>query len=378
MADDEAQGQEDPSWPALEAFTDSSLPSAFDEPLVWPESGTWDAPPTGGPEADPRLLAEHRADLDGGPLFPPAPEDSVIEHGPLPDLDVQWQAIGHDDDTTVHHGQALGGLGGGAELAASVDSGPAVERLPESIWSPPGANGDIGLISTSALPTPPVYPAAERSPEGPLWRRFDLRQGNAAMVALISAVSLVLLGMFLSVRARNDLPTDSSQSRRPSNEISVTGSLNTIPLTTTVTTTAPAAAINIADLLPAAEADVEPTGDAPAADAGSASGSGSGSGSPATTATPARRTGPSGGGGSTTPAAAPAAAKAPAPTSPPVTPAPVDLDDTTTPPDTFRRVDTTQPRRPSATFTVPVFPTTSTPEDDTPSYSVPSWPGTRD
>lgn len=373
MADDEAQGQEDTSWLAFDAFADSSLPStSFDEPLMWPDAGAWEEPPAGGSEGPPLLRAEHPDDLEAGLLFPPTPQDPVIEHAQLPNLDVQWQASGQDAGTTVHHDQALGGLGGGADLAASADSGPAVEPLSESIWADtPGTNGDIGLISTIALPTPPVYPAAARSPEGPLWRRLDLRQGNAAVVGLISLVSLVLLGMFLSVRARNDLLTDSSQSRRPSNEISVTGSLNTVPLTTTVTTTVPAAAINIADLLPAVDADVEPTGNATAAEAGS------GSRSPATTAAPARRTGPSGGGGSTTPAAEPAA-KAPAPNSPPAPSAPVEPEPITTRPDTSPTVDTTQPRRPSTTFTVPTFPTTSTPGDDTPSYTIPpSWRGTR-
>jgi len=321
MADDEAQGQEDPSRPAFDAFTDSSMPSAFDEPLVWPESRTWDEPPARAPGADPLLGAKHPGDLEGGLLFPPTPDDPVL----------------------AHHDQALAGLGGGAEVAA------------------PDADGDMGLIATSALPAPPVYPAAERRSEGPRWRRFDIRQGNAAVVGLISLVSLVLLGMFLSVRARNEVPTDSSQSRRPSNEISVTGSLNTIPLTTTVTTTAPAAGINIADLLPALDAGTAPSGDA-AADAGS--------GSPATTAAPSRGgTGSGGGGGSTTEATQPAA-KAPAPTSPPaISPTVED----TTPEDTSPTVDTTQPRRSTPTFNFPSFPTTTAPKDDGRSYTFPSW-----
>ena len=329
MADDEAQGQEDSSRPAFDAFTDSSLPSASFEPLVWPESRTWDEPPAREPEAEALLGAEHRDDLEGGL-----------------------------------------GLGGGAKAGASVNSrGAALEPLAESTSSAPGANGDIGLISTSALPAPPVHPAAERSSEGPRWRRFDIRQGNAAVVGLISLVSVVLLGMFLSVRARNQVPTDSSQSRRPGNQISVTGSLNTIPLTTTVTTTAPTAArVNIADLLAAVDAGAAPSGDATAADAdGDAR---SGSGSPATTAAPSRSGGgPRGGGGSTTPATQPAA-KAPAPTSPPATSPTVEdstPEDMSPPP-----VDTTLAKRPMPTFTFPTFPTTTAPEDDGPSYTFPS------
>ncbi len=348
MADDEAQGQEDSSRPAFDAFTDSSLPSAaFDEPLVWPESGTWEKPPAGESGAAPLLGTEHPGDLGGGLLFPPTPGDPVVAQAPLPDLDVQWQATGDDADTTVHHDQALAGLGGGAEVAA------------------PGANGDIGLISTSALPTPSVYPAAERSSEGPRWRRFDIRQGNAAVVGLISLVSLVLLGMFLSVRARNEVPTDSSQSR-PSNQISATGS-GAVPVTTTVTTTAPAAQVNIADLLPALDAGAAPSGDATAADADTRSGSGS----PATTAPSRGGTGARGGGESTTAATQPAA-KAPAPTSSPPATSPT-VEDSTPEDPSPPPVDTTQVRRTTPTFTFPAFPTTTAPEDDGPSYTFPSW-----
>jgi hypothetical protein len=324
MADDEAQGQEASSRPAIDASTDSSLPWAFDEPLVWPESRTWEERPAREPAPQPLLGAE-----------PPPP----------PHLDVQWQATEDDIDTTVHHDQALAGLGGGAEVAA------------------PGGGGDIGLISTSALPTPPVHPAAEQSSDGQGWRRFDIRRGNVAVVGLISLVSLVLLGMFLSVRARNEVPTDSSQSQRPSDQISVTGSLNTVPLTTT--TTAPTAAINIADLLPAVDAGAAPSSDPTAADAGS------GSGSAGTTATPSGGGTRSGGGGGSTTATTQPAAQAPAPTSPPATSPTVE---DTTPEDTAPPpANTTQARRPTPTFTFPGFPTTTGSDDDEPSYNFPSW-----
>jgi len=326
MADDEAQGQQDSSGPAFDTSPGSSLLSAFDQPLVWPESTTWDEPPAREPTADPLLL---------GTEPPPA-------HG-----DVQWQATERDSDATVHHDQALAGLGGGAEVAA------------------PGTDGNMGLISTTALPTPPVYPAADRHPEGRRGRRFDIRQGNAAVVGLISLVSLVLLGMFLSVRARNELSTDSSQSQRPSDEIAVNGSLNTIPPTTTAPTTAPAAGINIADLLPSLDAGAGPSG------GGTAAGSGSGSAAP-TAAPSGGGTGTGGGSGSPTAATQPAA-QAPAPTSPAASSPTVEDSppEETSPP----AADTTQPRRPTPTFNFPGFPTTADPDpaDDEPSYDFPSW-----
>ena len=387
MADDEAQGQEDTSWWAFDPSADSSLPSAsFDEPLVWPESTIWEEPATAQPTFEPIVAAERPADLDRDPLFPPASEDTAVPAAPLPDLDVEWQATGHDDDATVLHSEPLAGLGGGATSVVPVASGPSVEPIAASIWAEePRSEGDIGLISTSAHPTAADYPAAERAADGPRWRRFDLRQGNAAMIGLISLVSLVLLGMFLSVRARNDLPTDTSQSRRPSDELAVTGPLNTVPFPTTVTTgPPPAPAINIADLLPATDAGAAAAGTGtPAGASGSGgsgsggSGSGAGSGAPATATAPSRGSGGSagGGGGSSTPAPQ-SASSAPSPTQPPAT-SPPPVEDTA-PPATSPPVETTQPRRTTTTFTPPSIPSVSIPSYTSPSITRPGWFNTVD
>ena len=393
MADDEAQGQEDISWWAFDASADSSLPSAsFDEPLVWPEAASWEEPATVEPSVEPIAASEHPADLDGGLLFPPESDDAAVAAAPLPDLDVEWQATGHDDDVTVLHSEPLAGLGGGARSVVPAALGASGEPLPESVWAEPArSDSGIGLISTSAHPTPAVYPAAERGADVPFWRRFDLRQGNAAMIGLISLVSLVLLGMFLSVRARNDVPTDTSQSRRPSNEIAVTGPLNTVPLTTTVTTTpaSPTPAINIADLLPPTDAGAAAAGSGtgtPAASGSGGSGSGSGgsgsggsgsgsggsgSGGSATTAAPSRGSGGSSGGagGSSTPAAQPAASS-PSPTQPPAT-SPPQVEDTT--PATSPPVETTQPRRTPTSITYPSIPSVSIPSNTSPSFTIPGW-----
>lgn len=366
MANDEAQGQEDTAWWAFDASADSSLPSAsFDEPLVWPESAIWEEPAPAQPPVEP-IAAEVPADLDRGPLFPPATDDTAVAAPPLADLDVRWQATGQDDDATVLHDEPLAGLGGGAGTVGNVDSA-ALQPLPDSVWdATPHADGDIGLISTSARPTPADYPAAERGADAPRWRRFDLRQGNAAMIGLISLVSLVLLGMFLSVRARNDVPTDTSESRRPSNEIAVTGPLNTLPVTTTVTTRAPAPAINIADLIPATDAGAAAPGTTAGASDSGGSGSGgggssTGSGPPATTTAPGRGSGGSsgGGGGSPTPATEPASG-APSPTQPPAT-SPTSVADTTPPP-SFPTVNTNPPpTRPTTSITYPTIPSVSIP-----------------
>ena len=375
MADDEAQGQEDTAWWAFDASADAALPSAsFDEPLLWPESAIWEAPGT----AQPAVAGQHPSDLDGGTLFPPASDDTAVAAAPLPDLDVEWKATEHDDDVTVLHSGPLAGLGGGADTVAPVSSGASMQPLADSIWAEtPRADGDIGLISTSAHPVPAFYPAAEGAADRPSWRRFDLRQGNAAMIGLISLVSLVLLGMFLSVRARNDVPTDTSQSRRPSNEIAVTGPLNTVPLTPTVTTPPPVPAINIADLLPATQAGAAEAGTGTSAGASGSGASGGGAGAsastaPASSAAPSRGSGGSagGGGGSSAPATQPSAS-APSPTQPPATSAPAVED--TTPPPTSPPVDTTQPRRTPTTFTPPTIPSVSIPSYTSPSITIPGW-----
>lgn len=391
MADNETQGQEDTAWWGFDDFADSSLPSAtFDEPLVWPESPAWDGLPATGPEGESLRLPEQTsaaapAEFEDIAIFPPEPEPAVVEPAPQPDLEVQWQATDDDQATTALHRDPLAGLGGGTNGVAPATAGEAaVEPLGESIWAEtPRDSGDIGLISTSAHSTSPVYPATDGSGDRPWWRRVDVRSGNAAMIGLISLVSLVLLGMFLSVRARNEVPTDSSQTRRPSNDIAATGPLNTVPLTTTVTTAAPAPAINIADLLPPGDdAAAAPTESTTESTTGS---TGSGARAPATTAAPARSSGGGGGGGGAT---TPATSGSPAPTSPPATSPPVQ--DTTppqtSPPPTSPPVDDTPTptppttRRTTTTFTIPSFPTTPTTggSNTPPSFTIPTFPGVND
>lgn len=357
MADETTQTGEDTSWWAFDAFADSELPpTTFDEPLAWPDTLDWGEFATG--EGD--LQFPRIDDLASDPIFPGS---SPQPPAPAPAPPAEQPVAADDGDPTMPHVTVLSGLGGSA--ASSV---PARERLPDALWAagPVGAANGNGKANGSGVApvvtTPVAGPAFYGEPDRGWRQRFDLRHGNAAVIALISFVSLVLLGMFMSVRARNDVP-DLSQTQTTSPQIAVQGPLNTIPLTTTVTTTAPAP-INIAELVP-------PADDATAVTAGAGGrAAGSGGGSTATTAAPARSA-PAGGGGSSTattqpPAtepttattAAPQATTQPQPTAS-STPPPVDQ----TPPSTPRR-------------TTPTFPSTnSTAPGNDPPRTVPSIPG---
>jgi len=321
---------------------------------------------------------------DDSAIFP------VPSHAPLPagldldsDLDAVWRTtdtpvVAAGPEVTILAPAPLAGLGGGAGRRATVAvpgpgtpgdgpglpaaSGarpatvgstgrrPAIEPVPESIWT----NEPRDLVGLGPVAIPAIYAEAERRAHGPKWRRLDVKPGNAAVIGLISVVSLILLGMFMSVRARNEVPTDVSQPRPSGDQLQVTRPLNTVPLTTTATTTpAPAPAINLSDLLPTTETTT------PAGSTGAGSGPATGAGGgPATTApatTAAPRTTPSGSAGTTTPATQPPTTDPPTtePTAPPVTSPPVD---NTSPPTTQRT--TTSFTLP--TYTIPTIPTTPT------------------
>ena len=372
MADETTRTGEETSWWDLDVFADSELPAtSFDEPLEWPETLDWGE--YSAAEGD--LQFPGPAGLTSDPIFPPEPAPPT----PAPETaspeaqapDAQWQAAAGDDGATMPHVTVLSGLGGGATagpapVAKAPEAAEAAEaaehqRLPDSLWA--GSNGgDDGVpaVVTTTIAAP-TFHAEPNGGAGGWRRRLDLRHGNAAVIALISFVSLILLGMFMSVRARNQVP-DTSQTRTTTDQIQVQGTLNTVPLTTTVTTTPPA--INIADLVP-------PPEDATTVTAGGSAGAG-GSSAPATTAAP--RSTPTGGGGggggtgTTQPAAQPTNT-----TAAPQTTAPA----TTTPPDTSPPVN--QPTTPtSPRRTTPTFPslTTSVPSNDGPSIpSIPSIPG---
>lgn len=348
MADETTQTGEDTSWWDLDIFADSELPStSFDEPLEWPEALDW-----GDPAPDGALQFPGTVDLESEPIFPPTPDlASPAPEAPAPEADTQWQATGGDGGSTMTHVTVLSGLGGGADASppvAQAGEQTAHERLPESLWG--GAGGDQSLppVVTTTMAAPGF--STEPGGGGGGWRRrFDIRHGNAATIALISLVSLILLGMFMSVRARNQLP-DTSQTRTTSDRIQVQGTLNTVPPTTTVTTTvpAPAPAINIADLVPPEESTTATTG------------AGSGGSAPATTAAPRAA-----GGTSATPAST-ATTAAPQTTAPPETTTPTPSPDDTTAA-TQPRVTTTMP---AVTTPTTEFPMPSIPSD----FTIPSTP----
>jgi len=157
------------------------------------------------------------------------------------------------------------------------------------------------------------------------WPVLDNR-GRAIRLA-----SLVLLGMFLSVRQNDEVvPTDVSQQRPPTDEIAVTGTLNTVPFSPT---TSPPSTIDIAGLVPAT-----PTTDT--------------SSPPATTAT--TRT--------TVAATQPTTATTAAPV--PTTTATTKPDDTQT---------STTIRRTTTSFVFP-FPTTTVPSNTPTSRLFPTFP----
>ncbi len=348
MADEEPQGPEDTLWWALDASADPDLPSAsFDEPLVWPEALPWVDETATGPAPVPADAGAAQPDPEDL-FFPPMPAGPPVEPPADLDLDAQWEA-----SETVHQAldaptglvAALGGSSGGPPPPPAR---PVIE-VPQSIWgADPPSVADAPIEETALLATllaggddghaGPVYADTE-SGLGGRRRRFDARHGTAVMIALIAVTSLVLLGMFLSVRSRTDVPTDVVQPPPPTTDgIAITGSLNTIPLTT-LATTGPAPTINLADLVPSTTAGSTAT---PAA-------------TPRTTVAP------------TTPSAT-------QPTTT-TTPAPATTTVTTEPP-----VDNTTPttsRRTTSSFTVPtiVIPTT---EPVTPStFVIPTTPPRR-
>jgi hypothetical protein len=335
MADETTQAGEETSWWVFDAFADSELPStSFDEPLEWPDTLEWGD--VGDADAELRFPGGY--DLSE-PIFPVSGD--VQTATPAEPAEPLPETPNGDGEPTI--AVPLAGLGGGA---APVGRRPGAhstsDRLPDSIWAPDRhASDTISRPAASALggATTMVAELDGNRPGG--WRRrFDLRHGNAAVIALISFVSLVLLGMFLSVRARNDVPTDSSQTRTTSDQIAVQGTLNTVPLNIPNTTLGPPSTINIADLVPAAE---------DATNAGQAAGSGSTAATTGTTAAPRATTAttqPAAQATNTTAATAPTTVA----TTTPTTAAPVD---TTT--------VTTRPR--------PTTPTTPT------SITLPSIPG---
>lgn len=350
MADETTQTGEETSWWDLDIFADSELPStSFDEPLEWPETLDWGDYSAG----DGDLQFPGVGDMESGPIFPPISDPAP----PAPAAIAERPATGADGDPTMPHITVLSGLGGtpsGAPVARAAEQ-TGHERLPDSLWAG-GGDGD-GVRPVVTTPTAAPTFSSERDGSGGWRRRFDIRHGNAAVIALISFVSLILLGMFMSVRARNQLP-DTSQTRTTSDQIQVQGTLNTVPLTTTVTTTPPA--INIADLVPPPPEDTTTVTD------GGSTGSG-GSSAQAPTAAPRSTPAAGGGTGTTQPAAQPTnTTAAPQTTAPPETTTPTTfppINQTTTP---------TTPRR-----TVPTFPslTTTVPDDDTGSnITLPTFP----
>jgi hypothetical protein len=332
MADETTQAEEETSWWVFDVFADSDLPStSFDEPLEWPETLDWGD--VGGDDAELRFPGTYDAGVTqlSEPIFPPAAEvepfaASAPPAPPAPPETAPGAAADQGEPTAaVPPLAALGGAS--APRAVPATDRTIHERLPDSIWAADAkvgaAGGGLGGGTTA------VMADLDRESPGGWRRRFDLRHGNAPVIALISLVSLVLLGMFLSVRARNDVPTDSSQTRTTSDRIAVQGTLNTVPLTIPNTTLGgPPSTINIADLVPAPD-------DATTATAPTGSGSG---GSTATTAPRAT--------GGTTATTQPSATQpttattaAPVNTTTPTTAAPPPVDSTT---QTTRRTTTTQ------------------------------------
>jgi hypothetical protein len=349
MADETTQTGEETSWWDLDIFADSELPStSFDEPLEWPETLDWGD----YSEGDGDLQFPGIGDMESGPIFPPIPDPAPTAPAAAAEQPAtsDGAGAGAGGDPTMPHITVLSGLGGtpsGARAARAVDQTPS-ERLPDSLWAGGGDGNGVGpAATTTAAPTF----SAEGDDGGGWRRRFDIRHGNAAVIALISFVSLILLGMFMSVRARNQLP-DTSQTRTTSDQIQVQGTLNTVPLTTSVTTTPPA--INIADLVPPTPEDTTTV------TAGGSTGSGTTS-APVATAAPRSTPAAGGGTGTTQPAAQPTnTTAAPQTTAPPETTSPPAT--SSPPPDT---TDTTRPRFP----TTPTTATTPTTE-----YTVPTFP----
>ena len=325
MGDQDTQTQQERSWWAADGSPEDFASSpAFDEPLEWPDATAWEQLFEGGPPTQPAYVPE---DFGAGLLFP---EAAPVEDG-----------------------------GGGRPTEAHL------EPLPQSIWAPDPSGDDqtdsartaatvaaLGGSGTAvAVPTPvaetETRPHGHRA--GPAWlQRFHIRHGSAAVVALACCVSLVLLGMFLSVRARDNLPTQTSDFQPAGGEIVTQASTSVPPPTTAPPTTAsPPSSISLSYLIPADAADGSGTGGTTARTT-----------APATTAAPSRSAAPSGGsGGGSGSGQQPTnttAAPDPEPTTPPATSPPPD--DTTTTPTTARRINPTIPDYTIPTFTVPTWP----------------------
>jgi hypothetical protein len=359
MANEETGADEATAWWAVDAFTDTELPSiSIDEPLEWPDSLPWEEYSASAPaDEPPPVAAVEPVDLvfptDAGAELPPPP----------PDSDLEWQPGGYDADATVT-APPLAGLGGGGDNASPASGESGASALPESIWSfDSGPVRSDEATGFTALAAPLVCADTDGKGRGKWPRQLDIRRGNVAIVALISAVSLVLLGMFLSVRSRNDLPTDATASPHRTDQIATANTRNTIPTTTSVvtTTTVPAPVINIADLVPAGEAG--------------GTGTGAAGGTAVATTAPARsNVAPAGGGSST-------ATTQPAPQSTATTAAPdPPVSETTTPttaaPPVDSTPDTTRPRT-STSITFPDLPDITVPGGgDGPTLpNLPNFPG---
>ena len=319
MRDQDTHLQQEPLWWASDVPPgDVAASPSFDEPLEWPDAMAWESLFEGGPPTQPAYVPDDFAvDLVFSPETP-----AVEDRGRPP--------------TEAH-----------------------LEPLPASIWAPDPADGEEtqtamaalgGAATAVAAPMPPPIAAAEpRRPVTPPWlRRLHVRHGSAAVVALACCVSLVVLGMFLSVRSRDELPTQTTRFEPSGGQIAAEGATSSIVPPTTVTTTAPPSTISLSDLIPAdALADAGASGTTTTAARAS---------TPATTAAPSRSTAPSGGGGG--PAQQPTnttAAPDPEPTSPSTTSPPADETTTTRPP----RAMPTIPDYSIPTFTIPNWPSAS-------------------
>jgi len=359
MADDETQGQQDTLWWSFDDFADPSLPTlSFDEPLVWPDALVWDDPDEAAPARAPVSITDAAFDdlffppaseppAGVQPAAPPAPEE--IDWGPPASDAPPDNAAADDPEAEARQSDPLGALGGGAGLAAAAGEATQAHRIDDSIWAPVAAvrGDDAVLVSTTPPPSPPspVYTDTEAGPAGKS-PRFGVRPGNVAVIALISLASLVLLGMFLSVRGRDNVRTDTSQTRTTSDGIEVTGTLNTVPLTTL--DTGPPSTINIAELVPADDA----AGDVSAPATTAARSTTATTAAP--TATTARPTQPT-----TATTAAPAATATTA-------------ESTTTPPTSPPTSEVTTIKRTTTSFTIPATTRPSTPFPSIPGVSFPS------
>lgn len=318
MADEDTQVREESLWWAFDAPADAPPPNAlFDEPLEWPDTLPWEE--LGDGQAPAEAFAFGPPGDDAGPagldlLFPPVADAAAVVEADRPPR----PPVAPDAAPTELH----------------------LEALPDSIWAADAGDGAEGLedgaavIRARELAIPPLYAEAERTRSGGWWSRFPVVRGNAAVVALICFVSLVLLGMFLSVRARTDVPTDTSRTTVPQDDIAATHPLNTIPLNPAAES--PPATIALSDLLPPPDASADTGTTAPRA---------------ATSATTAPKAASPAASPSSTPQTTTATTAAPEPTAsstPSSTPA---TDDTT---QTTRRTTTSfEFPRPSSSVTIP-------------------------